>query len=152
MVGVERLDWYKATSGFWPRVRARALRAPVFLNSLPPQTGRCAPLPPYRSSAACDVLLISSYPSLLISSYSSFLIFESVSCITDIHINSYENTYSSFWGVFWGGQAFIDPFGVKVSVYFLIFESVSCITDIHINFYEYLYFNSWKIPVWGKRF
>ncbi len=34
------------TSGFWPRVRARALRAPVFLSSLPPQTGRCAPPPP----------------------------------------------------------------------------------------------------------
>ncbi len=31
------------TSGFWPRVRARALRAPVFLGSLPHQTGRCAP-------------------------------------------------------------------------------------------------------------
>ncbi len=26
-------------------MRARALRAPVFLSSLPPQTGRCAPLP-----------------------------------------------------------------------------------------------------------
>jgi hypothetical protein len=34
-----------STSGFWPRVRARALRAPVFLSSLPPQTGRCAPPP-----------------------------------------------------------------------------------------------------------
>ncbi len=31
------------TNGFWPRVRARALRAPVFLGSLPCQTGRCAP-------------------------------------------------------------------------------------------------------------
>ena len=38
------------TSGFWPRVRARALRAPVFLSSLPPQTGRCVPpLPVHRS-------------------------------------------------------------------------------------------------------
>ncbi len=34
------------TSGFWPRVRARALRAPVFLGSLPRPTGRCAPLRP----------------------------------------------------------------------------------------------------------
>ncbi len=34
---------------FWPRVRARALRAPVFLSSLPPQKGRCAP-PPHRPS------------------------------------------------------------------------------------------------------
>jgi hypothetical protein len=32
-------------------VRARALRAPVFLGSLPRQTGRCAPPPAYRSSA-----------------------------------------------------------------------------------------------------
>ncbi len=39
------------TSGFWPRVRARALRAPVFLGTLPGQTGRCAP-PAHRSFAA----------------------------------------------------------------------------------------------------
>ncbi len=40
------------TSWFWPRVRARALRAPVFLSSLPRQTGRCAPpLPAHRSFA-----------------------------------------------------------------------------------------------------
>jgi hypothetical protein len=31
-------------SGFWPRVRARALRATVLLGSLPRQTGRYAPL------------------------------------------------------------------------------------------------------------
>ncbi len=40
------LKEYWRTSGFWPRVRASALRAPVFLSSLPPQTGRCAPPPP----------------------------------------------------------------------------------------------------------
>jgi hypothetical protein len=34
---------YTNTSGFWPRVRARALRAPVFLISLPPQTGAARP-------------------------------------------------------------------------------------------------------------
>jgi hypothetical protein len=34
---------YIVTSGFWPRVRARALRAPVFLGALPRPTGRCAP-------------------------------------------------------------------------------------------------------------
>ncbi len=39
------------TSGFWPRVRARALRAPVFWNSLPRQTGARAP-PAHRSFAA----------------------------------------------------------------------------------------------------
>jgi hypothetical protein len=39
------------TSGFWPRVRARTLRAPVFLGSLPCQTGRCAP-PAHRIFAA----------------------------------------------------------------------------------------------------
>ena len=38
------------TSGFWPRVRARALRSPVFLSSLPPQTGRFAPSPPIAAS------------------------------------------------------------------------------------------------------
>ncbi len=40
------------TSGFWPRVRARALRAPVFLGSLTRHTGRCAPHPPIAASAA----------------------------------------------------------------------------------------------------
>ncbi len=39
-----------SASGFWPRVRARALRAPVFLGLLTRQTGRCAP--PHRSFAA----------------------------------------------------------------------------------------------------
>ncbi len=37
---------YHNTSGFWPRVRARALRPPVFLGSLTCQTGRCAGAPP----------------------------------------------------------------------------------------------------------
>jgi hypothetical protein len=41
---------YLKTSGFWPRVRARAQRAPVFLGSLPCQTGRCAPPPPIAAS------------------------------------------------------------------------------------------------------
>ncbi len=39
------------TSGFWPRVRARALRAPVFSGSLPHQPGRCAP--PRLSQLRC---------------------------------------------------------------------------------------------------
>ncbi len=34
------------TSVFWPRVRARALRAPVFWNSLPCQTGAARPTRP----------------------------------------------------------------------------------------------------------
>ncbi len=41
------------TSGFWPRVRARALRAPVFLGSLTRKKGHCAPPPhAHRSFAA----------------------------------------------------------------------------------------------------
>jgi len=41
------------TSGFWPRVRARALRAPVFLGSLTRQTGTLrAPPAAHRSFAA----------------------------------------------------------------------------------------------------
>ncbi len=35
---------FVSTSGFWPRVRARALRAPAKLGLLTCQTGRCAPL------------------------------------------------------------------------------------------------------------
>jgi hypothetical protein len=46
------LDIYIKTSEFWPRVRARALRAPVFLSSLTHKTGRCAPPPLHRSFAA----------------------------------------------------------------------------------------------------
>ncbi len=38
------------TSGSWPRVRARALHAPVFLGSLLLQTGRCAPSTPIAAS------------------------------------------------------------------------------------------------------
>ncbi len=38
------------TSEFRPRVRARALRAPVFLGALPRQMGRCAPPPPIAAS------------------------------------------------------------------------------------------------------
>jgi len=41
------------TSVFWPRVRARALRAHVFLGSITRQKGRCAPTAPvHRSFAA----------------------------------------------------------------------------------------------------
>jgi hypothetical protein len=43
---------YSLTSGFWPRVRARSLRAPVFLGSLPCPSGRFAPPPAHRSFAA----------------------------------------------------------------------------------------------------
>ena len=42
----------KYTSGFWPRVRARALRAPVFLDSLRRPTGRYAP--PRPSQLRCS--------------------------------------------------------------------------------------------------
>ncbi len=45
-------DLFLKTSGFWPRVRARALRAPVFLGSLPSPTGRCAP--PRPSQLRCS--------------------------------------------------------------------------------------------------
>jgi hypothetical protein len=38
------------TSGFWPRVRARALRAPVFLSSLPRKQGAARPPPPNAAS------------------------------------------------------------------------------------------------------
>ena len=41
---------YIYTSGFWPRVRARALRAPVFWNTLPCQTGAARPTPPIAAS------------------------------------------------------------------------------------------------------
>ncbi len=47
---------------------------------------------------------------------------------------SLQNTYSSFWGVFWGGQAFFDPFGVKVNV----FTGGSCYSPLHISSYSSL--------------
>jgi hypothetical protein len=49
-------ETYLYTSGFWPRVRARALRAPVFLGHMPRQTGRCAP------PAHCSFAASYSYP------------------------------------------------------------------------------------------
>ncbi len=41
---------YATASGFWPRVRARALRAPVFLSYLTHKQGRCASPPPIAAS------------------------------------------------------------------------------------------------------
>jgi hypothetical protein len=49
------------TSGFWPRVCARALRAPVFLGSLPSPTGRCAP-PTHCSFAASPKIKNKLFP------------------------------------------------------------------------------------------
>jgi hypothetical protein len=43
---------YCITSGFWPRVRARTLPAPVFLGSLLHPTGHCAP--PHPSQLRCS--------------------------------------------------------------------------------------------------
>ncbi len=48
------------TSGLWPRVRARALRAPVFLSSLTCKSGRPPPLA-YRSFAAPVFITLSVY-------------------------------------------------------------------------------------------
>jgi hypothetical protein len=47
---IVELNTYVETSGFWPRVRALALRAPVFLGLSTRQTGRCAPTPPIAVS------------------------------------------------------------------------------------------------------
>jgi hypothetical protein len=46
---------YLYTSGFWPRVRARALHAPVFWGLLPRKTGRCAPPPHAHRSFAYSI-------------------------------------------------------------------------------------------------
>ncbi len=48
----EEMRKYYTTSGFWPRVRACALRAPVILGALPRPTGRCAP--PHQSQLRCS--------------------------------------------------------------------------------------------------
>jgi len=48
---------YFSTSGFWQRVRARALRAAVFLGSLPSKRG--AARPPPRPSQLCCFLFYS---------------------------------------------------------------------------------------------
>jgi hypothetical protein len=50
---------YDSTSGFWQRVRARALRAPVFLGLLTRQTG--AARPPHRSFAATPLKKINYF-------------------------------------------------------------------------------------------
>jgi hypothetical protein len=41
---------YKMTSGFWPRVRARALRAPVFFRLINMQNGALRAPPPIAAS------------------------------------------------------------------------------------------------------
>jgi hypothetical protein len=106
---------------------------------------------------------ISSYPSLLISSHSSFLIFESVSCIADIHINffykylyfnswkipvwgkrflflSRQNTYSSFWGFFEGAKPFLIHLGSKLMY---VYTGGSCYSSLHISSYYFLLISSY---------
>ncbi len=198
-------------------MRARALLAPVFLSSLPPQTGRCAPPRPsqlrcflfdlqkyikstkYLRSILCtgaticpnfcrfflfyivfwsflfDILFLffspfylfslisfSSYLFLFflfftyysLSSYSSFFIFESVCCITDMHIN-YKNVFqflknrclwkkififklakhiSVILRFFWGDHAYFDLFGVKV---------YTGATILFFSSYLFLFFSSY---------
>ncbi len=57
---ITTLSYYVKTSGFWPRVRARVLRAPVFLGSLTWQTGRCAP--PRPSQLHCFLFTLQNFP------------------------------------------------------------------------------------------
>ena len=54
LIGIRVDISIQKTSGFWPRVRARALRAPVFLGSLTAKRGAARP-PPY---IAASLLLI----------------------------------------------------------------------------------------------
>ena len=132
--------------GFWPRVGARAQRAPVFLGSLPRQTGRCAPPPSHRSFTASystpkNIYNLSNLgrlhqglfsfhrgyeiwgplppprPSQLRWSFRQyfwgqimFFYILTVCCLTDMHINDIHISVI----LIWGGQAFFDPFGVKI--------------------------------------
>ncbi len=137
-------DSYITTSGFWPRVRARALRAPVFLRSLPRKKGRCAPPPPiaaslllirspkiftiYRTWAAnVKGFFFSTGPQRLWNMRPyvlilSFFLFSIVFCIFSfcysLFLLSFTlQTYPSFWGIFRGGQAYFVPFGVTINIY-----------------------------------
>jgi hypothetical protein len=78
------------TTGFWPRVRARALRAPVFLGALPRQTGRCAPLA-YRSFAA-SYLSPKAFPQARTRSARGEYLSIGLSCTLLSYIASYEAT------------------------------------------------------------
>jgi hypothetical protein len=49
---------------------------------------------------------------------------------------SCQNTYPSSWGVFWGGQACFDPFGVKIKVY-------TGATNLFFSSYLFLFFSSY---------
>ncbi len=53
---------YMITSGFWPRVRARALRAPVFLESCHAHRG--AARPPFPSQLRCSPKIHKIYRTL----------------------------------------------------------------------------------------
>ncbi len=132
------LGKYMIDSGFWPRVRARALRAPVFLRLMLPQTGRCAPPPAHRIAVSYFssllfnfFLFFSSYPSLLISSYSScryyFLSSYSSPLIfltVDIHISVILRGFSR------GNKPFLTHLGVTIHPnFFVLFFSSS----LHIS-------------------
>jgi hypothetical protein len=54
----------KTTSGFWPRVRARALRAPVFFGLINMQNGALpAPLAHRSFAASYNVFTPQTFPS-----------------------------------------------------------------------------------------
>ncbi len=134
-----------STSGFWPRVRARALRAPVFFNSLPSQTRRCAPI-------AASLLLIR--PLKIFTIYRSWA----------AHVKGFflSTVPQRLWGplppvpplpaIFWGQKyILVRPYAIMFSVFlffscwilsfryslfFLISFSISSYSSLLVSFYS----------------
>jgi hypothetical protein len=111
------------TSGFWPRVRARALRAPVFLGSLPRQTGRCAPPPP---PIAASLLLIR--PPIIFTIYRTW-----AANVKSFFLSTGAMKYRVPCPRP-ANRSFADPSGhILGSNYGFHILTVCCITDMHIN-------------------
>ncbi len=107
--------------GFWPRVRARAQRAPVFLGSLPRQSGRCAP--PCPSQLRC-------------------FLFDPQKYLQPIELGPPTSRVFFFPQRLWNmrspvpaHRSFADPsvniFGLKLCFFYIL--TVCCIKDMHIN-------------------
>ncbi len=146
------------------RARPCAARTRL-LDSLPRQTGRCAPPPIAASLLHIQPPKINKiYRNLGLPRQGLFFFplnhrgYEIGGPCLPPHPSQLRWSFRQYFGVkivyrYRCDFSLISSYpSLLISSSFLIYESVSFIQDMHINLYKYIYFNSWKIPVWGKRF
>jgi hypothetical protein len=149
------------TSGFWPRVRARALRSPVFLGSLPRQTGRYAPLISAHRSFAASYLTPKNLFYLLNLGrprqglFSFHRTTEAMKC--EVHLPPAPPIAASLIlpAIIWGSKlctnATIRPNFLFVFlfysfwIFFFLFSSLSSLLFNFFLFFTFLFFSSYNL-------